>query len=544
MMKRIAIPILLFASLLGSTPVAGLTSPWVVRTFTYAWDNGEQVRDYRYRVAAYGPPPHGPVPLLVQLHEWVEGSASLQLRRPEEIVQYEDGTISFLMLYFEHAPAGVYPSPYYNWWWGDRIDGVPTGWTEERLMDRVRWVIDHIGEEEGFAGVSVDPQRVYLFGHSMGGTGTLRMGVKHPEVFAAIFGRSGFPEFVDTFLYEGMFVAMFGGRNEGLLTRGDDGGWYDAWQYNSVSWWLTEYKGPGFDPPFIFMLHGGSDAVVPYVNSAHLATRLDAGLYGFLFDYHPEYGHFDEVYVHLDRMLDLRRDQSYPAFSSSSANAGKSFQPGSLAGEVWNDRDELWWEPGTIVDQPAHYEIRLSAPSPVTVDVTLRRLQEFQVSPGGAYRYWTDLREGPGTAVRADAPGLLTIPGFSAPGTLIVEPAGPPEPCTRGPRTLCLNDGRFRVEVEWRDFQGNTGSGRVVPFAADDSGLFWFFAAENWEMLVKVLDGCGVNDRFWVFAAATTNVEYTLRVTDTATGNGKSYFNPLGNSAAAITDTTAFATCP
>jgi len=109
---------------------------------------------------------------------------------------------------------------------------------------------------------------------------------------------------------------------------------------------------------------------------------------------------------------------------------------------------------------------------------------------------------------------------------------------------LLLNRDRFCVEVAWRDFQGNTGAGRVVPFGSDDSGLFWFFAPDNWEMLVKVLDGCGVNDRYWVFAAATTNVEYTLRVTDTANGVLEEYFNPLGTASPAITDTGAFATCP
>ncbi|MCP4664167.1 MAG: hypothetical protein GY856_52960, partial [bacterium] len=110
--------------------------------------------------------------------------------------------------------------------------------------------------------------------------------------------------------------------------------------------------------------------------------------------------------------------------------------------------------------------------------------------------------------------------------------------------TLCLNQGRFRVEVSWRNFQGGTGSGRVVPFGSADSGLFWFFDTANWEMLVKILDGCAVNDHYWVFAAATTNVEYTLRVTDTETGRGQSYFNPLGVSSSAITAATAFDTCP
>ena len=35
------------------------------------------------------------------------------------------------------------------------------------------------------------------------------------------------------------------------------------------------------------------------------------------------------------------------------------------------------------------------------------------------------------------------------------------------------------------------------------------------------------NDYFWVFYGALSNVEYTLRVTDTQTGKTKTYFNPL-----------------
>ena len=115
--------------------------------------------------------------------------------------------------------------------------------------------------------------------------------------------------------------------------------------------------------------------------------------------------------------------------------------------------------------------------------------------------------------------------------------------CIAGETTMCLHGGRFRVEVDWRIFTGDTGRGRVVPFGSDDSGLFWFFFPSNWELLVKVLDGCGFNRRYWVFAAATTDVEYTLRVTDTVSGQVQRYRNPLGTAAPAITDTAAFA-CP
>lgn len=124
--------------------------------------------------------------------------------------------------------------------------------------------------------------------------------------------------------------------------------------------------------------------------------------------------------------------------------------------------------------------------------------------------------------------------------------APPNGTCVPSATSLCVQEDRFRVEVDWRDFRGNRGVGTVVPgVRSEDSGLFWFFNPNNWEILIKVLDNCnGSTNRFWVFAAATTNVEYTLRVTDTLTNQTKVYFNPLGRTSPAITDTDAFATCP
>lgn len=115
--------------------------------------------------------------------------------------------------------------------------------------------------------------------------------------------------------------------------------------------------------------------------------------------------------------------------------------------------------------------------------------------------------------------------------------------CSAGVDVLCLMDGRFRVEVEWSNFQGETGGGRVVPFQSTDSGLFWFFDANNWEVMVKVIDGCDFNDHYWVFSAATTDIAYELVVTDIGSGEERRYGNSLGEAAPALTDTTAFNTC-
>ena len=113
--------------------------------------------------------------------------------------------------------------------------------------------------------------------------------------------------------------------------------------------------------------------------------------------------------------------------------------------------------------------------------------------------------------------------------------------CSPGPTTLCLNGGRFKVETQW-----NTGSGSGPGHAeslGDDSGRFWFFASDNTEVVVKVLNACSGFDRYWVFASGLTNVEVLITVTDTGTGLVRRYFNPQGKAFAPVQDVDAFATC-
>lgn len=118
-------------------------------------------------------------------------------------------------------------------------------------------------------------------------------------------------------------------------------------------------------------------------------------------------------------------------------------------------------------------------------------------------------------------------------------------PCVSGAETLCLNGGRFRVEVDFRSSLG-PGQGKAVSLpSAPDSGLFYFFSAANIEMLIKVLNACvDPFNHYWVFYAATTNVEFAVVVTDTMAGQTRGYFNPLGQTAPPVQDVEAFATCP
>ena len=117
------------------------------------------------------------------------------------------------------------------------------------------------------------------------------------------------------------------------------------------------------------------------------------------------------------------------------------------------------------------------------------------------------------------------------------EPAGTCEPTVE---RRCLLDSRYAVEVDWFTEDGESGAGKVVPAGTNGSGLFLFFGEENWELLIKVLDGCATNGHVWVFGAATTDLAYEIRVTDTDSGAVKEYRNEPGKPAPAITDAAAF----
>ncbi len=87
------------------------------------------------------------------------------------------------------------------------------------------------------------------------------------------------------------------------------------------------------------------------------------------------------------------------------------------------------------------------------------------------------------------------------------------------------------MTVDWRDFRtGDVGVGTAIPDErSDSSGFFWFFSPDNVELVTKIIDGNVVNDHFWFFYGALSDVEYTIRVLDTQTGSSAQYSNPAGN---------------
>lgn len=118
----------------------------------------------------------------------------------------------------------------------------------------------------------------------------------------------------------------------------------------------------------------------------------------------------------------------------------------------------------------------------------------------------------------------------------------PATACVDSDTALCLHQKRFRVTVT-RQTPPPPAPGLTVK-AGSESGYFYIVQNTNVELTVKVLNGCGLNQRYWVFVSATTNIQYTVTVTDTQTGATQTYANALGFASNPVQDTNAFSTCP
>src|SRR5215469_4838475 len=116
--------------------------------------------------------------------------------------------------------------------------------------------------------------------------------------------------------------------------------------------------------------------------------------------------------------------------------------------------------------------------------------------------------------------------------------------CTPDTTTLCFGGGRFMVQMVWTKPDNSSGNGNAVSLT-DDSGYFWFFDPSNIEAVIKVLNGCAINNAYWVFTAGLTNVEVLTTVTDTKTGIVYTNTNPQGTAFVPVQATNAFpSSCP
>ena len=128
---------------------------------------------------------------------------------------------------------------------------------------------------------------------------------------------------------------------------------------------------------------------------------------------------------------------------------------------------------------------------------------------------------------------------FAAPTSPVRLSAGSTTDCEPGGPTLTLRGG-YTVSMCYETYNGEVGDARDWGLDSSQSGLMYFFERNNAEVLIKVLDGCGVNGYRWVFVVPVTDLAFNLRVESPDGEEVWTHTNRLGQTADAMSDVSAF----
>jgi pimeloyl-ACP methyl ester carboxylesterase len=401
---------------------------------------------YNYFVSLpTGYDPAVPTPLFLQVQGWgsryvdayLENSVGTAWDWPAIQIWADDPHQSW---YYGFAGSHSYGDEWPQYVWGDLGSSPTSGeirnFTEERLL---RSIYDVVRDTR----FNVDEERISVFGHSMGGSGSLALAMRYSNVFAAAFCSEPMtnyggdnPAVGGNWIYD--VEQKWGsvadnlpidnrGRYASHLTQFDGLGVWD---------WMDHQQNmldrPADEMAFIATDHGTQDDVIewdtqgePWYQLMNNQARrgwlgavlvIDHTWYGFLDTPNFTWGEFS-----------FRRDRSFPGITGFSLNLIQEddlsyYNLGLEWSCPWNDFA------GDIVDTPELYEIVLrlydpelpgleTIPDAGTADVTPRRLQQFVVTSGEDYDW--ENRQLPGNTllqsgtVQADAYGLITIPDFT-----------------------------------------------------------------------------------------------------------------------------------
>jgi pimeloyl-ACP methyl ester carboxylesterase len=317
---------------------------------------------------------------------------------------------------------------------GDTI----VNYTEQRLLRMVR---DTIRWPPGSA--AVDTNRVYVWGHSMGGSGTLALALRYPNVFAAAsasqpmtdYSRSGEGGGAD---WRGDVEWKWGSIAQNLPVSMDaPGGWAShlssfngtgVWDWQNHQQQMTARAAEEFVP--LGIGHGINDTVIEWSTQGRPAysnldaaricwgARVDNSEHSWMgFDITPPTLQPDMSLTPF-QAFSVRRNESVPGLSRCSANG--ALPPDAPA--YYNHAVEWsasWynWD-GAPTDQSNLWQMsfRSLSGSSLTVDVTSRRLQAFPKKPGQRV-FWQNVPVSGGGAIQqdtlaADGHGLINITNF------------------------------------------------------------------------------------------------------------------------------------
>jgi poly(3-hydroxybutyrate) depolymerase len=326
----------------------------------------------------------------------------------------------------EHVPADFYAlfldSSNDEWWgWASARDNPakhakePTP-AEARVLDTVDWVAMKY---------NVDRNRIYLTGVSMGGCGSLGIGLPHGDVFAAM--RVWVPAGTG-------YAACRMDFPPPPAT--------DAPQAAKDAWLRRVSCAGSADPPVVVDLSAQNDTwsndqavLLNAASQGRLPLVVGWGPFGHTGGYSPVAKYPPCAAVLALPWMEIRKNQAYPVFirASSDQRAPWLNKPGEFddSGQI-----NAYFRWKVVNDTPNEFAMRLwlahpaaGAPSPKesTADVTLRRLQQFRVAQGRSFLWQLVRKDKPVASgvIQPDAAGLLTVPRATiatAPTILYLKP--------------------------------------------------------------------------------------------------------------------------
>jgi pimeloyl-ACP methyl ester carboxylesterase len=393
---------------------------------------------YTYTVSEPDPANAGgaagkPIPLIVNLHGWDDNNYPPFLEATADVYAFELRPVDVSETWFfgfarKHDCRTAEPVAA-----GDAV----CNYTEERVL---RMVYDLLRHPK--LGLRVDRNRIYVWGHSMGGSGTLALALRYPTVFAAAYasepmtnyassGEGGEVDWLENIVPKWGAVEL----NLPVEIRAP-GDWADRLHaYNGTGVWdwqnhqanLTRRVADESVP--FGVAHGLRDTVIPWktqgqpVYAAFNAARRAWG--GAVLDLDHTWASFEglpptlglhpQSQQHLYGLL-VVLNESVPGLSGASRNP--PVPPQGAGGYnltlEWSASWDPWDGPPVDTAQEWRISLRTTDGSAQTVDVTPRRLQTFRIVPGAAYAWENrqvsdDAVVASGT-VTADKNGLVLVP--------------------------------------------------------------------------------------------------------------------------------------
>lgn len=224
---------------------------------------------------------------------------------------------------------GVVPATHANvrlldyhltWWYGysDNLPGTAPGtvvnFTERRVMQVARWLASGPANFP----FALDPERISLFGGSMGGTGTHTISARNGDVFSAAFADEGIQNWdLDTGWnrWAGNVVDKWGTRAAPFPS------WDGVRVYDTLNQTKQAAEHPERETPFLDIGQGIIDYVIPFHDIDKHWKALETGKH----PYAATWGLFDHVpWAGPASLMDyqkMRLDELLPAFANASCNS-------------------------------------------------------------------------------------------------------------------------------------------------------------------------------------------------------------------------------